>query len=808
MPKVRLGLWPGLGCDLRYSLRILFKDFTLASVAVLTLGIGIGAVTSIFAVVHSVLLQPLPFPRSDELVKVAAAYDVAQRVRSFRTVTAFAIDGAALLVRDQPGRVPAAYTTSSFARTLGVPPVVGRYFTDDEDGPGEVTVAVISDRLWRVAMKANPEVVGKRVLVDGVAVTIVGVMPAGFAYPQDDIDLWLPAGAGPVADGRAGRRFTVIARLAPGASLASARAETGAARPVVDSVVDSLKEDIVGPVRPTLWLLQAAVIFVLLIATANVSNLLLARAESRGREIAVRNALGADRPRLVRQFLSESIVLGGFGAVVGLVLAIWGVDLTVAILPAGAPRAGEIHIDGWVLAFGAGVALAISILPGLAPILHTRVDHLGAALKEGRRNARPPRPRVRQALVVSQIALAVVLVVGCGLVVESYLRLRRVDAGFRPDGLVTGHIDLPAKSYPRDEDVLAFFERVQRDLRAEPGVEAATLVSGLPPSRRLMANDAEIEGRADAPTIDYWQLAGDDLLATLGVRLVGGRWLGPDDGPDAPPVVVVNEAFARRFFSRSGSGSGSGSGPGPGPGASPIGRRLRIAPWLADAPWQTIVGVVADVKQQGVDMPAGTEVYVPLRQATRILGHAPRGLHVVIRGGRDADASALAAALRTDAARIDRTLPVDAVRSMDQVMADAVGRPRFLARVLATFAAVALILAAIGVYGVTSYSVARRTRELGIRIALGARATGVRRLVMAEGLALAGLGVVIGLAAAVAVNYGLAGAIACLLYDVRPVDPATFAGVAAIVLAVAALACFVPARRATRVDPTIALRHE
>ncbi|HKA90978.1 MAG TPA: ABC transporter permease, partial [Haliangiales bacterium] len=818
---------PGLWCDLRYGLRMLFKNPTFTSVAVMTLGLGIGAITAIFSVVHAVLLEPLPFPRPDELVQFYTQFpaqhfdkfwlsgpeylDLRRDARSFRSVAAYYLDGAALVAKEEPVRVPVALATHTFAETVGIAPARGRWFADYEDLPGDPTVAVISDRLWTHAFKRDPDVVGRRALVDGMPLTIVGVMPAGFAFPRADTDMWLPARINPVVSPRGNHRWTVVGRLVSGTSLASARAElatlvgawndarAGHALGPSDHpmVVHALKDEVIGSVRSTLWLLQIAVGLVLLIATANVSNLLLARAEARGREIAVRNALGADRARLMRQFLSESLILGVLGGIVGLVMTIWGVDLTIAMLPDGAPRAGEIRIDVTVLAFGMVAALGTSLLVGLAPMLHTRVGELGAALKEGQRSAAPPRQRLRHALVVSEVALAVVLVIACGLVIKSFVRLQHVDPGFRPSGLVTGQIELTPKTYPRDDDVVAFFLRLEEALRVEPGVESTTLMSGLPPARRINASDAAFEGYAEAKdrpvaNIDFWQFVGDDFFATLGMRLVRGRRLLPSDAADAPPVVVVNEALARKYF----------------PGVDPVGRRLKVAPWRKDAPWQTIVGVVADVKQQGLDAPTGTEVFIPLRQARTFMGWTPRTLYAVVRGELDSTSgpAALAASIRGTVAKMDKSLPVAELRSMDRVMYDAVGKPRFMALLLGTFSALALVLAAIGVYGVMSYSVERRTRELGIRIALGARAAGVRRIVMAEGLRLAGIGIGLGMATAFAVNRGLATKIAALLYDVKPIDPPTFAGVAAVVLAVAALACFVPAWRATRVDPMIALR--
>jgi putative ABC transport system permease protein len=817
----------GILRDLRFAVRLLFHSPTFTAISVLTLGLGIGAVTAIFSVVNAVILRPLPFPEPNELVQVYTQFptmkfdkfwvsppeyfDIARDARSFESVAGYQAAGAAITARDRPVRAAAAYSTHTFARTIGVQPALGRWFAPYEDLPGDVQAFVISHRFWQNAFGGDAEILGKRVMLDGMSAAIVGIMPEGFHYPEVETDLWIPLQLDPSSIARGNHRVTVFGRLAEGATLEGARAEMSSlmagwkeagtghvlAPPNHPVVMYSLKDEIIGGVRTTLWLLQAAVIFVLLIACANVSNLLLARAEARSREIAIRNALGANRWRLVRQFLTESALLGILGGLLGLIFAIWGVDMTVALLPEGAPRATEIGIDLSVLAFGMAASFATSLIFGLAPVLHTRVDDLGGALKEGQRSTSSTRQRFRSSLVVFEVAVAVVLVIGCGLVIRSFVKLQEVDLGFRPDGLVTGQVEIVDKRYPTPESGLAFWLRAQEELRAQPGVKSATVMTGMPPSRRINANDATFEGKVPTPdgpafNIDFWQTVGDDFFETMGMRLVAGRFLRASDNADSLPVVVINEALARRFY----------------PGEDPIGKRIRVAGGPNDRRnrWQTIVGVVGDVKQQGVEAPTGTEVFLPMRQAQVIYGGMPQNAYLVAR--TDVEASAMLASMRQVITRLDPTVPVYQLRTMEQILYDSVGKARFVTFLLLAFAGLALALAAIGVYGVISYSVAQRTRELGIRMALGAQASAVRRLVMGEGLLLAGIGVLIGLGVTFAVNTALAARLGGLLYDVRAVDPPTFVAVAVVVVAVAALACFVPALRATRVDPMIALRHD
>ncbi|HTE52778.1 MAG TPA: ABC transporter permease [Kofleriaceae bacterium] len=813
--------------DLRFALRLTIKDRTLSAIVILTIGLGIGAVTAIFGVVDAVLLAPLPYPHPDRLVRLYTAtpaqhldrfwlsapeyFDLRRDARSYQSVAGYHVAAAALGADERPIRSPAAYTTASFAETIGVRPAIGRYFTPEEDLPGDIRALVISHRLWKGAFGGSQATVGRRVTVDGMTATIVGIMPADFAFPRADVDLWLPLELDPASTARDEHYVSGLGRLGSDTSLARARSELDAlmtgwqaaghghalSRAAHPMEIHALKDEIVGPVRSTLWLLQGAVLLVMLIACANVANLLRARAEVRTREISIRTALGASRRRLVRQFLTESAFLGLLGSALGIGLAKWGIDGTVALLPAGAPRASEIGMSLPILGFALLVGLATSVLFGLTPILHARAAHLGADLKDGQRATTPGRQRFRRALVISEVSLAVVLVIGCGLMVRSFVNLHRVDPGFQPAGLVTGEVEMVwgVKDQPSAAEKLQFWLRLQDRLKGEPVLSAVTLMSERPMARDIGAHDAVFEGKPPPPgqtsrSIDYWQVVGDDFFSAMGVRLIRGRFLGPQDVAGSLPVVVVNETLARRLY----------------PGDDPIGKRLRVAPEVSGGKWQTVVGVIADVKQQSLEAPTGTEVFLSLRQAEAITGDTPYNMDVIARGAAQPDAAM--AVIQRVVTEVDPTVPVHQLRTLEDVLRETAGKSRFLTFLLAIFSGLALTLATIGIYGVMSYSVAQRTREFGIRMALGARPDLLRRRVMAEGLLLAGIGIGVGLAASFALSTVLKAYVAGALYGVSAVDPATFAGVAGVVLAVAALACLVPAHRATRVDPMIALRQD
>jgi putative ABC transport system permease protein len=537
-----------------------------------------------------------------------------------------------------------------------------------------------------------------------------------------------------------------------------------------------------------LWTLQAAVAFVLLIACANLANLLLMRAETRHKELAVRAALGAGRGRLVRQFLAESSVLSLAGAVLGTGLAYVGLRVLVRAASAGIPRAAGVTIDARVLVFTLGVALLTAVVFGLAPALQMTSGNLGLTLREAgsRTTAIGARARVRSGLVVVEMALAVMLVVGAGLLVRSFWNLLRVDAGFDRTHLTTFRIALPPRVYTDPMRRVAFYENLTNQLRAIPGVSAATAMTGLPPQRPINANDTDFEGyvpTADgpAPNVDYYQFAMPSYFSTMRIPIVQGRAFGPQDGPASPPVAIINETTARLFY----------------PKQNPIGRRIRES---GDTVWMTIVGVAKDVKQGGVDSKTGTELYLVYDQSPAVRQYAPANLNVVVRSDRDV--AALAPSIRRVVSSLDASLPIAQMRSMDDVFTAALARPHVLAELLGTFATIALVLAAVGTYGVLAYSITQRAREIGIRIALGASARNVRRMVLRQGLGLAVVGLALGLLGA-AVLGRLTGT---LLFGVRPVDSLTYIGVSAFMLVVAGAASLVPALRATRMDPLDALR--
>ena len=559
-------------------------------------------------------------------------------------------------------------------------------------------------------------------------------------------------------------------------------------------IANSLYGETVASAKWSLYLLQGAVAFLLLIATANIASLLLARAEARNREIAIRAAVGADRLRIVRQLLTESVVLGLLGAALGLGIAVWGIDLAVALLPEGAPRRNEIAMDGWVLAVGIGCSLGTSLLFGLAPALHARTDDLYHGLKEGGRTTTGgARLRIRRGLVVVEIALAVVLVIGCGLMLRSFSRVQEVDLGYDPDGLITMQIELPEKTYPKWQSVVTAWERLSADVRALPDVQHATLMSGMPPDRKIMANDIFFVGRAREPegqgpvwNVDYWQIVGDDYFDTMRVRRLSGR---PIDRT-SESILLVNEAMARKFW----------------PGKDPIGSVVSVNSDEA-GPFQTIAGVVADVKQAGLDKPTGTEVYLPFRLAAKDDDEgAPRRMYLAIRS--HGDPTELVRGVRRVVNRFDPNLALSEIRTMDQILWEAVSRPRFFAVLLGGFAGIALLLAAIGIFGVMSYSISQRTRELGIRMALGAPPAGVRRMILREGMLLVGLGLVLGVVGALALNVALSKVLGGMLFGVTALDPMTFVAVPVLVAVIGAIACWLPAARATRVDPILALRHD
>jgi predicted permease len=809
--------------DVLYAIRSLSKNPGYAAVTILTLALGIGANTAIFSVINGVLLKPLPYPSPGRLLFITSQFpglgfdqfwisapeflEFRERTRAFQDVGAYRAGAVNLGTHDQPRRVNSAIVTSELMPVLGVPAQRGRHFTRADTLPGAEDVAILSDEVWRSAFGADQGVLDRIIPIDGVPTRIVGIMPPGFDVHDSKVEVWLPLTLDPAnPGGRGGHFLYLVGRLHDGITMQQARADVDrmlaewstltpkmhAPNPKGHRIrLDGLQDDLVGGIRRALWVLQGAVALVLLIACANLANLLLARAESRQKELAVRSALGAGRWRLLRQFLTEGILLALLGGALGAGAGFAGLRAMIAANPDSLPRAGDISLDPGVLLFTIAISIATGVLFGLAPLLQLRERVVNVSLKEGgqRTTGGAARARVRGLLVVSEIALAVVLVVGAGLLLRSFWNLTTVDAGFGRSGLTTFGLVLPNAVYRDPQARVDFFRRLSSELRAVPGVHAAAAMTGLPPQRLVNANDTDIDGYTAPPegpfeNVDYYQTVTLDYLTTMGIPVVDGRDFSLSD-VSGGPVVLVNETLARTFF----------------PGQSPVGRRLKPG-FSADVPWFTIAGVVRDVKQGGVGSRTGTELYLLAEQLPRIRNGAPNNMNVVVRSSLPAES--LAPQIRRIVQQLDPTLPIVRLRTMDEVFGESVSRPRFLAQLLALFAGLALALAAVGTYGILAYTVSQRRKEIGIHMALGATRGTVLGMVLGQGLRMTVLGLALGTAGALAATRLLQSQ----LFNVRPTDPATLLSVAAFITAVAAVACYLPASRASRVDPMVVLRDE
>jgi putative ABC transport system permease protein len=787
-------------------------------VALLALALGIGANAAIFSVVNAVLLKPLPYKDPDRLVmlwhnysqmnlpkaslSVPSYVEYRDHVQAFEQVAVGTNWSANLTGAGEPERIQGARVTANFLATLGVKPAKGRAFLDEEDRPGGDRVVVVSHGLWQRRFGADPALVGKTLAFNGENHTVVGILPPGFAFLQP-VDVFKPIAftTEQMSPDNHGNEFLIgVARLKIGVTLDRARAEMDglAARLRQDFYVagwsvtlSPLREEMTGEIRPALLILMSAVGCVLLIACSNVANLLLARATARQREIAIRAALGAGRARIVRQMLTESVVLGVAGGALGLLLAFWSLRLLVAAAPPETQLVlggRTLGLDATVLGFTLGVSVLTGLVFGLAPALQVSRSELSETLKEGGRGQGlgGRGHRLLGAFVVSQVAVALVLLVGAGLLIRSFVRLRHVDPGFRPDHVLTMRVTLPQTRYTEDAQVAAFFDALLAKLAALPGVRSAAAVSNLPMSGDNASASFAIEGLQvsegqPSPHGDS-HIVSHDYFAALGIPLVRGRYFEPRDGGEAPRVAVIDEVLAERYW----------------PGGDPTGRRMALFfEGTPDQPaWRTIVGVVRHVKKYGLDGRVKEQYYIPAAQLPR------RSMFLVLRTATDPSASVASA--RAAVRALDADLPVFRVSTMEQVVDDTLTTRRFATLLLGVFAAIALLLAGIGLYGVISYSVAQRTREIGIRMALGAREGDVVRMVVRRGMILTGMGLVLGTVAALAVTRFLAS----LLFAVAPTDPSTFAAIAILLAAVAWLASFLPARRAARVDPLLALREE
>ena len=783
--------------DFRYAVRTLLKNPAFTAVAVLTLAIGIGANTAIFSLVNAVLLRPLPYRDADRLVVVRMSLPEARDLEAARSLEALAIWASNLYnvqLRHETVQIRGATVSPDLFHLLGIAPVVGRTFAPGED---RLPLTVLSHRAWQRWFDADPRAIGSTLVLSGTPHTVVGVMPPVFQFPSRDFELWVPLGsalahAPEQAANRSLRIFQGIARLRAGTDAATAQRELDVlsarlARDYPDTNSDvrlrltPLYQRIVGDVRQALRVLLVTVVVVLLIACANVANLLLARTAGREREIAVRLALGAGQWRIVRQLLAESLVLAVLAGALGLVLGVWTLDALRTVIADRFPRADVIPLDASVLAFTGAVAIVTAIIFGLAPALHSRGSERSGGLKEGARGSTLGRSRwLRNGLVIAEVALSLVLLVAAGLLVRSFDRLLATDAGFVPDRLLTFNMQLVGE---RPERRAAIAALVLEQLARLPGVMHVGGATGLPPLTAQRGTRFELEGRpltAASANAGYFIAATPDYFRALGAPLVQGRTFDARDAAAAPPVVIINRTLARRLF----------------PGADPIGHRLRLVNPEQSGEWRTIVGVVGDVRYQGLDDPGETAIYTPFSQTPFLW------LYVMVRGHGEP---------RTLIPEIDNTVRAVApgvtpanMQTMHELVEDAVAQPRLNMLLLSGFASLALLLAMIGLYGVISYAVAQRTREIGVRVALGAAPFDVIRLIVGQGLRLVVAGVAIGVAAAVAA----ARMLDSLLYQTSRTDPATYAGITTLLVGVAALASFVPARRATRVEPMAALRTE
>ncbi|HEX8161832.1 MAG TPA: ABC transporter permease [Pyrinomonadaceae bacterium] len=798
--------------DMKYGARVLLKSPAFAAVAILVTALGIGANTSIFSVVNAVLLRPLPYPQSERLVWLTAFNqpqgitdsnmsapdfdDWTKRNQSFEQLAAFVTGGAQLLNNDEPERVRRAAVTGSFFRVLGTGPLMGRALQDEDARAGAEPVVVLSHGLWQRRFGADPNVVGSRVMVSGKSALVAGVMPAGFDFPEQT-EMWSALTLDPSKERRNNRYLDVVGRLKPGVTLAQAQAQMDAINRSLAAEYDDtnrgwnvrvtdMREQLVGKLRPTLLVLLGAVAFVLLIGCANVANLLLARATARRKEIAVRTALGASRARIARQLLTESFLLSIAGGAAGLLLSVWMTDLFVAVSPANSPRFGEIRPDARVFLFTLGATLLTGLIFGLAPAFQASRADLNETLKEGGRSGAEGgrRNRVRSLLVVSEIALSFMLLAGAGLLVRSFIRLRDVSPGFNPDGVLAMRLSLLPAKYPTDQQKRDFFRQATERLAALPGAQSAGAVLTLPLGGDSFGVGRSFihEGRPATPEESVnaaFYLATPDYFRTMQIPVTAGRAFTDRDTDQSPPVIIINETAARLHFA----------------GENPVGKRIMLA---ADEKFmREIVGVVGDTRPS-LETPAGAQMYIPYAQDATW-----SSMTLVVRAG-DADAAGLAPAARAAVQSLDKTLPVYNVKTMNEVFAASIARRRSSMLLISAFALVALLLALVGIYGVTAYHVTQRTHEIGVRMALGAQRRDVLRLILVQSLRLTLGGLAAGLVCALALTRVMSG----LLYDVRPNDPLTFAAGSLLLAAVATLACYVPARRATRVDPMIALRYE
>jgi len=808
--------------DVRYAFRALRKSPGFTTAAVVCLGLGIGASTAIFSIVNAVLLKALPYRDSRNLVSVYTEFRRAHLEkfafsppefrkmqgfsRSWDQVESWVVGGSSIRSGERPQRITVCFLSGGMMPMLGANPELGRPILPANDNPGAETALVLSHAFWQNSFGLDPKIVGREIQMDGGKAQIIGVMPEGFEFPPgnaEPMDAWAPLQLTDQQLRQTGSHFlSLIAHLRPGVTLSSAKQdlrfierELGQAdSPNYHTIgprdhplsVFGFQDEVIGKVKTAMLMLLGAVVFFLLIACVNVANLLLARSDARRREIGVRKAIGAGGSQLMRQFAVEGMMLSGIGAAVGILLAVGGVKFIVATNGGTIPRIREAAVDWHVLWFALAVAVVTGVVFCMAPMAQSLRLPVNEALKTagGRFSGSRRSNRFRAALVVSEIALALVLLIGSGLLVRAFWKLQAVDPGYRADHLLTAQISMSGAEFDDPNRVRQFWIAANEKLRSAPGVVSATLVAGLPPQRPENDNTTLIEGYAADPTglnqiVAFYQTVGDHFFETIGAKLLAGRFFDQRDGFGSAPVVIVNQAMAKTFW----------------PGQNPIGHRLRGG---GSMEYRTVVGIVADIRNGGMGKPAGTELFFPARQLT----NATRGAYAIVRttGNPELAANTVQSAI----AAVDPAVPVSRVRSMEDVMAGSESQPRFLALALTVFSTLSLALAGFGIYGVISYSVAQRTSEFGVRMALGAQRSDVLKIVLRQGTALALAGAILGCAGALFVTRILEG----FLFEVSRFDAITFAATAFALMCVALAASWLPARRATSVSPVRALHYE
>lgn len=806
--------------DIRSGVRNLIKHPGFAAIALLTLALGIGANTAIFSVVNAVLLRPLPYPNAAQLVMIwgklpshgldtlnASApefVDYRDRNHTFSGIAAYASLGRNLTGAGAPERLNVTFATAGFFPVLATTPLRGRTFLAEEDQPGHNAVVILSHSLWQRRFAADDNVIGRSIMLDGVGHTVVGVMPQGFNYPDNETQLWKPMAfaADDLSENSRGSHYLdVIARTKPGVTLAQANTELASIAKQMQkehpdryeensgwgATAVNLQEEIVGNVRVALSVLLGVVGFVLLIACANVASLVLVHAGSRRREIAIRTALGASRAAIVRQLLIESLILSLVGGGLGLLIASWGTSLLAALSPAILPRVDEVHLDSRVIVFSFAVSALTGLVFGTVPALQVSKLNLSDALKQSSSKATETtsRRRFRGLLVVSEVALTMVLLVGAGLMIKSMHRLQQVDLGFDPSNVLTFRVALPATKYAEPQAQRRFFDELSNKIESEPGVRSAGLVNLIPLGGSGNRRSISVENKPENPTNAEFRLSNAQYFEAMRAQLRKGRFFDHTDREDTQKVVVVNESFVKVFL----------------PGDEPLGQRIKLGGPDSPFQWLSIVGVIKDFKHRSLDVEASPEMYVPYSQPPLPKWNV-QSMFLAIR--TEQDPASTIGAVRAIVEGIDREQPIYSVATMEQLVGRSVAPRRFNTLLMLIFSGLALLIALIGIYGVMSHSVAQRTREIGIRMALGARVGNVMALVIRSGMLLAVIGVALGIAAA----FAFTRLMASLLFEVKPTDAVTFVSVAACLLLVALFACCLPAFHATKVNPLIAMRSE